>query len=91
MSIRETKSKCLREKNNIVRFAPLTHDFVSGDMVRTSQGVTHPGTTPTLACLTAEFQELAMRVAPKHIVFRKIKILLMNPTSLMSTTDMGFA
>ena len=78
-------------RHNIIRFAPLAHDFVSGDLARTSQGVTHPGTTPTLARLTAEFQGLAKRVAPKHIVFSKAKILLMNPTSLMSTTDMGFA
>ena len=34
------------------------HGFVSGDLVRTSQGVTHPGTTPAQARLTTEFQEL---------------------------------
>ena len=56
-------------RHYIVRFAPLAHDFVSGDLARTSQGVTHPGTTPTLARLTAEFQELAKRVAPKRVVF----------------------
>ena len=63
-------------RHNIVRFASLAHGFVSGDLVRTSQGVTHPATTPTQARLTAEFQEPAMRVAPKRIVFRKVKIYL---------------
>ena len=42
--------------HNIVRFAPLAHGFVYGDLVRTSQGVTHPSTTPTQARLIAEFQ-----------------------------------
>ena len=77
-------------RHNIVRFAPLAHDFVSDDLAKTSQEVTHPGTTPTPARLTAEFHEPTKCVAPKHVVFRKVKILLMNPTSLLSTVNMGF-
>ena len=67
--------------HNIVRFALLAHGFVSGDLARTSKEVTHHGTTLTLARLTAELQEPAMHVAPKHVVSSKAKILLMNPTS----------
>ena len=63
-------------RHNIVRFAPLAHGFVSGDLVRTSQGVTHPGTTPTPARLIAEFQEFAKRVAPKRIVSSKARVYL---------------
>ena len=36
-------------------------------------GVTHPGTTPTQARLTIEFQERTMRVAPKRVVSSKTK------------------
>ncbi|KAJ9542936.1 hypothetical protein OSB04_029442 [Centaurea solstitialis] len=36
-------------------------------------GVTNPGIIPTQARLTAEFQEPAMRVAPKRVVFGKAK------------------
>ena len=77
-------------RRNIVRFAPLAYVFVSGHLVRTSQGVTHSGTTPTQVRLTTEFQEPVMRMAPKRVVFRKTKVLLMNSSSLLSTTDMGF-
>ncbi|KAJ9546093.1 hypothetical protein OSB04_025800 [Centaurea solstitialis] len=49
----------------------------------TLQEVTHPCTAPTQACLTAEFHEPAMLVAPKRIVSSKAKVLLMNPTSLL--------
>ena len=38
----------------------------------TSQEVTHPGATPTLARLTAEFQKLAKRVALKRVVLGKV-------------------
>ena len=62
--------------HNIVRFAPPTHDFVSADLVRISQVEVHPGTTLTQARLTAEFQEPAMRVAPKRFMFRKVKVYL---------------
>ena len=44
--------------------------------MRTVQGVTHPGTTPTQARLTAEFQEPVMRVAPKRIVSCKANVYL---------------
>ena len=50
-------------QQNIVRLAPMAHNFVFGDLVRTSQGVTHPSNTLTRTRLTAEFQESTMRVA----------------------------
>ena len=52
-------------RRNIVRFATLALGFVSGDLARTSHGVTHPGTTPTQTRLTAKFQKPAMRVFSK--------------------------
>ena len=69
----------------------LPHGLVFGDQVRTSQEITHPGTTPTQACLTVEFQEPVKRVAPKRVVSSKAKVLLMNLVSLLSTAKMGFA
>ncbi|KAI3772812.1 hypothetical protein L6452_04006 [Arctium lappa] len=44
------------------------------------QGVTHPGTTPTQARLTSEFPEPDVLVAPKRVVVRKAKILLITPS-----------
>ncbi|KAJ9539650.1 hypothetical protein OSB04_026156 [Centaurea solstitialis] len=44
------------------------------------QEVTHPGTTPTLARLTAVFLKPAARVAPKRVVVRNAKILLITPS-----------
>ena len=49
-------------------FCPTAYGFVSSDLVRTSHGVTHSGTTPTQARLTAAFQEPVMRVSPKRVV-----------------------
>ena len=54
----------------------MAHGFVFGDLLKTSQGVTHPGTTPTQARLTAEFQEPAMRVVLERVVSRKAKVYL---------------
>ena len=67
------------------------HRFVDDDQVRTSQEVAYLSTTPTPARLTAEFQEPTKRVAPKRVVSRKTKVLLINPSSLLSTTNMGYA
>ena len=60
-------------RHNIVRFALQANGYVFGDLARTSQGVTHPSTTPTQARLTAEFQELVKRVAPKRVVSSRAK------------------
>ena len=42
-------------RHYIVHFVSLAHDFVSGDLTRTSQKVTHLDSAPTQACLTEEF------------------------------------
>ena len=53
-----------------------SHGFAFDDQVMTSQEVTHPGTTPTPARLTAEFQEPGKHVAPKRVVSRKARVYL---------------
>ena len=49
-------------------FCPIGSRLVSDDLARTSQRVTHHGTTPAQARLTTKFQEPVMCVTPKRII-----------------------
>ncbi|KAI3672765.1 hypothetical protein L6452_38864 [Arctium lappa] len=59
---------------------PITTDSSSSfKRAKATEGVTHPRTTPTQARLTSELPEPDVLVAPKRVVVRKAKILLITP------------